>query len=411
MKTLSCLEIAGITPEEIEKWKAQGFGRAKPSVNTIDKSGDAAATEAAVISRWINVTPAMAAAWLKNNFVNRLVSDDTVAAYARDMANGVWQPTHQGIAFNDADALIDGQHRLLAIVRAKKTIRTMVTFGLPAKIEGSQMTTMDCVDRGRTRSVADQLKIQHGLKNGTQITQVATAIAGLCHERIRRPSVDQILRIYREFSAGMDYVIEHRSKKEGLRSAGVLAGFAFAMQADDACLDWGGKVAEMFTSLNNAGKPGTYPNVQLLRETLTGQDAALLDKGLTRSLAELTVQVIYLELKNQRVARLQFSLDGVNHFRAGQPERVAEVAAMFALPCLEKVEVLADDHQRPQGPQSAKAKGEKLYRCECGTQYAGKRHQDGCKDCRKKYEVHSQKRSGVKMGNTDLDEVLAGEAA
>jgi len=96
----------------------------------------------------------MAKDWLENNFRNRPISEDTVAAYARDMIAGQWVATHQGVAFNDKDELIDGQHRLHAIVRCDKTIRMMVTFGLPSVIEGKQMTTMDCVDRGRTRSSA-----------------------------------------------------------------------------------------------------------------------------------------------------------------------------------------------------------------------------------------------------------------
>ena len=33
-------------------------------------------------------------------------------------AVGQWASTHQGIAFADDDTLIDGQHRLLAIVKA-----------------------------------------------------------------------------------------------------------------------------------------------------------------------------------------------------------------------------------------------------------------------------------------------------
>jgi len=191
------------------------------NVTASEKSGAAAAVENGVRSQWMDVTPAMAARWLKNNFRNRPMDGKVVDAYARDMANGVWVPTHQGIAFNDRDDLIDGQHRLAAVVKSRGgrtgSVRMMVTFGLRSKIEGSQMTTMDCVDRGRTRSVADQLKIQHGLKEGTQISQIAAALAGFCHESIRRPSVDQVLKIYHLFKPEMDYIIANRSRMPGLR--------------------------------------------------------------------------------------------------------------------------------------------------------------------------------------------------
>ena len=113
---------------------------------------------AGVEVRWVLVAPKLAAEWLANNFVNRPLSDDTVEAYARDGKNGVWALTHQGMAFNDKDELIDGQHRLHGIIKSGVPELTMVTFGLPSKIEGAEMTTMDAVDRGKPRSVADQLK-------------------------------------------------------------------------------------------------------------------------------------------------------------------------------------------------------------------------------------------------------------
>ena len=309
-------------------------GQAEPTpVVVVEKNGAPVYDKSAPTnSQWMDVTPAMAASWLKNNFRNRPVAEDVVTAYARDMINGVWQPTHQGIAFNDRDELIDGQHRLMAVVKADRTIRMMVTFGLPSKIEGSAMTTMDCVDRGRTRTVADQLKIQHGLRDGTQITQVGSALAGLCCERIRRPSVDQILKLYAAFKEPMDFVIANRSKSPGLKSAGVLAGFAFVQAGNEKTDSAKNATAKMFAALNTAGQGlEFYPVIKQLHAFLTADQASLILASMNRGIAELTVQALWLELLHREV-KLEFSLDGVNHFRAVQPERVALVAAMFKLP-------------------------------------------------------------------------------
>lgn len=311
------------------------FTITKPTHEVIEKNGVPIQTEGH--SQWQDITPAMAARWLKNNFRNRPVSDETVTAYARDMLNGVWMPTHQGIAFNDRDELIDGQHRLRAIVKSGKTIRMLVTFGLASKIAGSDMTTMDCVDRGRTRSVADQLKIQHGLADGTQITQVATALAGLCSERIRRPSVDQILKIYAEFKAPIDFVIANRSKQPGLKSAGVLAGFAFVMINKDGSQSPPPKLPmQAFAALNSDEGLEKFPVVKQLQAALTGSDAAVMIHNLNRAVAELTVQALFLEgcCRNEK---LEFSLDGVNHFRAAHAERAVRVAALFKLPDANKI--------------------------------------------------------------------------
>ena len=170
----------------VREAKAKGLIAESGMPVSIAKTGRPAAALGNVKTQWMDITPALAREWLKNNFGNRKISDDTVKAYARDMAAGVWTATHQGIAFNDRDELIDGQHRLRAIIRSGLTIRLMVTFGLPAQIAGREMTTMDAVDRGRTRSVADQLRIQHGMKDGSAIAQICAGLVSLFAHGLKR---------------------------------------------------------------------------------------------------------------------------------------------------------------------------------------------------------------------------------
>lgn len=306
------------------------------NVLAVEKSGAAATVEKGVRSQWMDVTPEMAARWLKNNFRNRPMSEHVIKAYATDMKNGVWHPTHQGIAFNDADALIDGQHRLMAIVRAKVTVRMMVTFGLKSKIAGSDMTTMDCVDRGRTRSVADQLKIQHGLKDGGKIAQVASALAGFCHESIRRPSVDATLKIYRLFKPEMDFIIANRSKLPGLRSAGVAAGFVFALAASPEKNLWERPAGKMFNALvwaDDASKGiEKFPAIKQLHTFLTGEKASMLLASMNRGIADLALQAIWLDLNGRGTESLAMKLDGRDFFCGANALKVKQVAAMFELP-------------------------------------------------------------------------------
>jgi len=297
----------------------------------IEKNGTPAAeVNGKLSSQWIDITPEMAARWLHNNFNNRPVKEDVVKAYARDMIAGIWQPTHQGIVFNDRDQLIDGQHRLMAIVKAARTVRMMVTFGLPSKIEGREMTTMDCVDRGATRSVADQLKIEHGLPNGNQVAQICSSLGYLCFgEKLRRMGVGQTLEIFREFRSAADYVIENRCKQRGLRSAGVLGGFAFVIAVKPNAM-------EMFSRLMTGDFQSEYPAVQKLREFLTGEQSAMLIQSLNRGVAEMTVHVLWQELTGDKHPRLESKpeewLKAVDYFRALQRDRVDRIAAMFKLP-------------------------------------------------------------------------------
>ena len=324
MNTLTTLKPSKpIDPEEIRRIAAR-FTRAPAPV---EKSGFDLAQLHGVKCQWIDVTPAMAKRWLENNFGNRPVSQDTVKAYARDMVNKVWVSTHQGIAFNDEDALIDGQHRLLAIVLCGLTIRMMVTFGLPSRIEGKTMTTMDAVDRGKARSIADQLTIQHGFKNASITASVCASLSSLCFgERTRRLSVGQTLDVFHEFEASVLFVIEHRSKEIGLKTAGVLAGFAFAIATDK-------KIETLYLALVS-GKDLPAGPLMLLHDFLTSDEAKLLTSSLNRGLAELVLQALYLDLDDKPVEKLEMSLAGVEHFRGLQVDRVKRVGSLFALPAV-----------------------------------------------------------------------------
>lgn len=299
---------------------------------TIARIGVDVLTSTGVISQWIDVDPGLAAHWLQNNFVNRPLSQDVVDSYARDMANGQWVQTHQGVAFNDKDHLIDGQHRLHGIIKSGVTVRMMVTFGLPSKIKGKEMTTMDAVDRGKQRSVADQLKIQHGMRNGSVIAQMCASLGSLCYNvRTRRLTVGQTLEIYREFQPSVDWIIESRPKEHGLKMTGVLAAFAFAMAAHDDKAHVG-MLRGLFVSLKYGDDLSEGMPVWHLRNFLLSEDAKLLNRGSDRGLAELVLLALQLQIAGEKITKLELSQNGLHMFRALQPERVAKVAGIFQLP-------------------------------------------------------------------------------
>lgn len=79
----------------------------------------------------IAVTPALARQWLEKNTNNRHMREDIAHRYARDMAEGRWQPSHQGIAFYDDGTLADGQHRLFAVTVYNKPVTFLVTRNVP----------------------------------------------------------------------------------------------------------------------------------------------------------------------------------------------------------------------------------------------------------------------------------------
>ena len=96
----------------------------------------------------IIVTPEMAKAWLDQNTRNRKVTKGHVDKIARDMAAGHYSFTGDAIRFDSDRVLIDGQHRLLACVKAETPFETMVIYGLPPE-------TQDKIDAGKARNASD----------------------------------------------------------------------------------------------------------------------------------------------------------------------------------------------------------------------------------------------------------------
>lgn len=76
------------------------------------------------------ITPELAAEYLSHNCTNRSLRGKDVDALARDMINGKFVLTHQGIALDSAGNLLDGQHRLSAVVKAGVSVYMRVTRGI-----------------------------------------------------------------------------------------------------------------------------------------------------------------------------------------------------------------------------------------------------------------------------------------
>lgn len=97
------------------------------------------------------VSPEMAERLLETNPINRKISRGTVEAYASDILAGNWDET-VGVAISiDKNGILrDGQHRLIAIVKAGKGIHTWVC---------RNVSSDGIYDNNRKRSNSDQISI------------------------------------------------------------------------------------------------------------------------------------------------------------------------------------------------------------------------------------------------------------
>lgn len=108
------------------------------------------------------VDKAYAEQLLTGNINNRSVKSDCVKRYAIDMAKGNWkEDTGELIKISDTNRLLDGQHRLMAIIESGVSINLHICYGLSDSV-------FDVIDTGKGRSGGDALQII-GAKNATNL--------------------------------------------------------------------------------------------------------------------------------------------------------------------------------------------------------------------------------------------------
>lgn len=98
------------------------------------------------------VTPEEAEKLLENNSINRPLSTVVVRNLAEAMRRGEWQLTHQGIAVDSSGRLLDGQHRLSAVLESGVPIETLVFTSVDS-------STFSVLDAGKKRNAADALAV------------------------------------------------------------------------------------------------------------------------------------------------------------------------------------------------------------------------------------------------------------
>lgn len=98
------------------------------------------------------VTPAIAEAWLEHNALNRPLRLNVARRYADMMRRGQWMQIGDPIRFDITGRLLDGQHRLKAIVDAGVTLELVVIRDLPTE-------SFQVMDTGRSRTPGDVLSM------------------------------------------------------------------------------------------------------------------------------------------------------------------------------------------------------------------------------------------------------------
>lgn len=109
------------------------------------------------------VTPAMAMDLLSANTLNRPLSDPHVKRIAAQITSGKWRFNGDTIKIADTGDVLDGQHRLWAIVESKVAIETIIIRG----IERDAFATIDTIRK--PRSLGDTVALSGNARHRSTI--------------------------------------------------------------------------------------------------------------------------------------------------------------------------------------------------------------------------------------------------
>lgn len=267
----------------------------------------------------ITVDPDMAREWLESMAPNRNISRLNLEGIMLAMMEDRWHNDGTPIRFNTKGQLIDGQHRLWAVINTAKSQEFVVMWGVP----DMAMTTLDT---GKTRSRGDVLLIHDPTLVNVNHVSAATTIMlrwskGVRNNGLRNEYVsnDEVVRFY---DANRDDIIE--ATRHGGRMAQHIA--AGSTQAYALCYWLFSNIdaadAEFFWDrlFDGQGLEIGHP-VYALRELLRREaaQASTRDKIRADIMVALIIKAWNAYRKGDEVKLLHFKVGGAHPERYPEP--------------------------------------------------------------------------------------------
>jgi hypothetical protein len=256
------------------------------------------------------ISPSTAAVYLATNTENqRRLQGTLVAKYRSDLLARRWSLTGEAIKFDTNGALVDGQHRLTALVQAGKQdpyvkLRTLVVRGLAPEV-------MADLDQGAARTLSDHFTIIGATPTGTTAFVVAS-VTRITHawmfgrwtpkQRASKPELREWFDDQKDHILAAS-VTATSAKSRGLDSlfqsvtGGLVWGALHAGHPLDVPRDWLLALANFQTT--GEGDPKRALLSRMARRKTGNEDLT------DRDLLHMTVHAFNADLAGRRVHKLQ----------------------------------------------------------------------------------------------------------
>jgi hypothetical protein len=179
----------------------------------------------------------MAQDWLEGNVDNRNLREPRVVNLSQVLQRNEWELTGDCLVFDEDGTLLNGQHRLSAVVVTGIPARFVILRGVPSKAQ-------EVMDTGLARTLGDQLQ-RRGVPYYTYVSSALfwlhriaySEATGIAHyaEPGQRPSFRQLLKLYddnKELGEEASQIGRHVSTLK-VRAGATLALYHRLKQLDD----------------------------------------------------------------------------------------------------------------------------------------------------------------------------------
>lgn len=251
----------------------------------------------------ILVTPEMAKNYLLNcNHHNRPLNQSRVQSYCNDILKGNWkEDTGELIKFSKTGKLLDGQHRLAAIVKTGVSIHFHICFDLQEEI-------FDVLDTGKARGGKDVFSIQ-GIKNAALTAAIiqknfALKNTGFKSGKDKSLSNSELLKIYNQRPSYWDekanISLSFYKKFNTVISPTLIGGYLSVFEEKDALIS-----NDFFEQLCT-GRNITNITIELLRNRLIQNRISKTSNLSTKLINALIIKTWNAYRLNKEIKTLKF---------------------------------------------------------------------------------------------------------
>jgi hypothetical protein len=267
---------------------------------------------------WVDMTPEMAAKLLEGNKDNRPLDQGRVNAYARDIRAGAWRITGDAVKLTNVGEIVDGQHRLWAVVEAGLTVRLLL-------VRGIDKAARVAIDRHRPRRDAEDLRALHGVETDPKrAVAIVKQLDVLVAKRTRYLTFEEVMQSWCAFEAEVVWAIGATSSAKHLRYTPVAAALAFARRASPEA------IAAFTEKLRTGANLAEGDPALALRAYLVDRDRVRADGRRATTLRVLRAAQAELEGERLQLVRpteecLEFFSRHYPHLGSPEKEQLREV--------------------------------------------------------------------------------------